>query len=132
MMVATSVHWGFMRKGGQAVALEPDKAKELDESRLIRHAQRGNIAAFEQLIAEYESGIYNLAYRMLGNPEDARDISQEALLRAYRSLKSFRKEASFSTWIYRIAKNACLDEIRKRSKYYTVSIDEWNRGNSLN
>jgi len=108
------------------VAPEPEsnQAGELDEARLVHLAQNGDIGAFEELVIEYENGIYNLAYRMLGSPEDARDISQEVFLRAYRSLRSFREEASFSTWVYRIAKNACLDELRKRSKVQAVSVDQ--------
>jgi RNA polymerase sigma-70 factor (ECF subfamily) len=113
------------------VAAEPEQGGEhseagppFDESKLIQLAKTGSVAAFEQLVEAYDQKLYNMAYRMLGNREDARDMTQEAFLRAYRSLDGFREESSFSTWIFRIAKNACLDRIRKRSQVQAVSIDE--------
>lgn len=113
------------------MAAEPEQGGEhseagppFDESKLIQLAKTGSVAAFEQLVEAYDQKLYNMAYRMLGNREDARDMTQEAFLRAYRSLDGFREESSFSTWIFRIAKNACLDRIRKRSQVQAVSIDE--------
>jgi RNA polymerase sigma-70 factor (ECF subfamily) len=118
-------------KGGNLVAAEPEQGGEhseagppFDESKLIQLAKNGSVAAFEQLVEAYDQKLYNMAYRMMGNREDARDMTQEAFLRAYRSLDGFREESSFSTWIFRIAKNACLDRIRKRSQVQAVSIDE--------
>lgn len=96
----------------------------MDEQRLVAMAQRGEIAAFESLIEAYEARIYNLAYRMLGNPEDARDAAQETFLKAYSALRRFRGDSSFSTWIYRIARNSCLDAIRTRKRSRTYSLDD--------
>ncbi len=95
-----------------------------DEQSLVAMAQRGEVAAFEALIEEYETRIYNLAYRMLGDSEDARDAAQETFLKAYSALGRFRGDASFSTWIYRIARNSCLDAIRMRKRNRTYSLDD--------
>jgi RNA polymerase sigma-70 factor (ECF subfamily) len=85
-----------------------------DENALIRAAQGGDRAAFEQLVRSYDQSILRLAMNMLRSPEDARDIYQETFLRVYRNLKNFRFDCSFHTWIYRIATNLCLDQLRKR------------------
>ncbi len=96
----------------------------MEEDRLLSLARQGEVAAFEALIEGYEERIYNLAFRMLGNAEDARDAAQETFLKAYSGLQRFRGDASFSTWIYRIARNVCLDVLRRRSKGRTYSLDE--------
>jgi len=105
----------------QAAGGEP---QVLDEAALVRLAKSGNVAAFEQLVVAYDLRIYHLAYRMLGNPEDARDMAQETFLRAYRSLGELRDEAAFPTWLFRIARNLCMDELRQRRRRPTVSLDE--------
>lgn len=94
------------------------------ESVLIRKAKNGDIHAFENLIENHRKRVYNIAFKMLHNQEDAYDITQEVFIRVFKSMKGFREEASFSTWIYRITKNACLDELRKRKNKATVSMDE--------
>ncbi len=96
----------------------------LDEDRLVALARSGEVPAFEALVAEYEGRIYNMSYRMLGNAEDARDAAQDTFLKAYSSLDRFRGDSSFSTWLYRIAKNACLDMLRKRGRGTVYSLDE--------
>ena len=101
-------------KGGaaQAVALNP--ASRTDESALIRAAQSGDPAAFEQLVRLYDQNVLRLALNLLRNPEDAQDVYQEAFLRVHRNLHSFRFDCSFHTWLYRIVTNLCLDHLRKR------------------
>jgi RNA polymerase sigma-70 factor, ECF subfamily len=89
-------------------------APAVDEADLIRAAQRGDQDAFEQLVRAYDQGVLRLALNLLRNPDDARDVYQEAFLRAYRSLHSFRFDCSFHTWISRIATNLCLDQLRRR------------------
>lgn len=98
-------------------------SKSLDEL-LVERAKNGDAEAFERLIQQYEKKVYNFAYRYVGNPEDAADIAQEALVRAYTSLSNFRGNSSFQTWLLRITYNACLDELRKRSRQKLTSIDE--------
>jgi len=82
---------------------------------LIREAQMGNAASFEQLVHQYDRAVLRLAVHLTGSQEDGQDIYQEAFLRAYINLASFRFECSFYTWIYRIVTNLCLDHLRKRS-----------------
>ena len=81
---------------------------------LIRAAQGGDQDAFEQLVRAYDQSVLRLAMNLLRSPEDARDVYQEAFLRVYRNLHSFRFDCSFHTWLYRIVTNICLDQLRKR------------------
>jgi RNA polymerase sigma-70 factor (ECF subfamily) len=81
---------------------------------LIRAAQRGDQDAFEQLVRAHDQSVLRLAMNLLRSPEDARDVYQEAFLRVYRNLDSFRFDCSFQTWLYRIVTNICLDQLRKR------------------
>jgi RNA polymerase sigma-70 factor (ECF subfamily) len=81
---------------------------------LIRAAQGGDQEAFEQLVHAYDQSVLRLAMNLLRSPEDARDVYQEAFLRVYRNLHSFRFDCSFHTWLYRIVTNICLDQLRKR------------------
>jgi RNA polymerase sigma-70 factor, ECF subfamily len=86
----------------------------VNDAELIREAQRGNHAAFEELVRQYDGPVLRLAYHMMRSEQDAQDIYQEAFLKAYRNIGSFRFECSFYTWIYRIVTNLCLDHLRKR------------------
>jgi RNA polymerase sigma-70 factor (ECF subfamily) len=81
---------------------------------LIRAAQRGDQDAFEQLVRAYDQSVLRLAMNLLRSPEDARDVYQEAFLRVFRNLHTFRFDCSFHTWLYRIVTNICLDQLRKR------------------
>ena len=81
---------------------------------LIRAAQRGDHDAFEQLVRTYDHSVLRLAMNLLRSPEDARDVYQEAFLRVFRNLHTFRFDCSFHTWLYRIVTNICLDHLRKR------------------
>jgi len=81
---------------------------------LIRAAQDGDHAAFEQLVRAYDQSVLRLAMNLLRSPEDAHDVYQEAFLRVYRNLNSFRFDCSFHTWLFRIVTNLCLDQMRKR------------------
>lgn len=94
------------------------------EQELITRSQNGDIDAFEELVAKYERKVFAIAYRFMGNPEDANDLTQEAFLKAYQSIKGFRQEASFSTWIARIVSNVCRDQLRKVKKTNESSLDE--------
>src|SRR6266705_2055445 len=86
----------------------------IDDTMLIREAQRGNRAAFEELVRHYDQAVLRLALHLTGSEQDAQDIFQEAFLKAYRSVGNFRFECSFYTWIYRIVTNLCLDHLRKK------------------
>ncbi|HEV2688835.1 MAG TPA: RNA polymerase sigma factor [Bryobacteraceae bacterium] len=86
----------------------------MDEPELIRAAQRGDQRAFEQLVRLYDQNVLRLALNLLRSPEDANDIYQEAFLRVFKNLHTFRFDCSFHTWLYRIVTNLCLDALRKR------------------
>ena len=81
---------------------------------LVRRFQQGQEQAFAVLMERHERRVYNLAYRMLGSPEDARDATQDAFISCFRHLAKFRGDSSFSTWLHRIALNACYDALRRR------------------
>lgn len=85
-----------------------------DEAALIRAAQQGDQDAFAQLVRAYDQSVLRLALNLLRSQEDARDVYQEAFLRVYRNLHTFRFDCSFATWLYRIVSNLCLDHLRKR------------------
>lgn len=89
-------------------------SSKADEASLIRAVQRGDQDAFEQLVRAYDQSVLRLAVNLLRSQEDARDVFQEAFLRVYRSIDSFRFDCSFHTWLYRIVTNICLDYLRKR------------------
>jgi RNA polymerase sigma-70 factor (ECF subfamily) len=91
------------------------QGNRIDDTSLIREAQRGNRGAFEVLVRHYDQSVLRLAYHLTGSETDAQDIYQEAFLKAYKNLGSFRFECSFYTWIYRIVTNLCLDHLRKRN-----------------
>ncbi len=87
----------------------------VDDTTLIREAQRGNHVAFEELVRQYDRAVLRLALHLTGSEQDAQDIYQEAFLKAYRNVGNFRFECSFYTWMYRIVTNLCLDHLRKRT-----------------
>jgi RNA polymerase sigma-70 factor, ECF subfamily len=91
------------------------QGNRIDDTTLIREAQQGNRAAFEVLVRHYDHSVLRLALHLTGSDADAQDIHQEAFLKAYKNLGSFRFECSFYTWIYRIVTNLCLDHLRKRN-----------------
>ena len=90
------------------------KLSRIDDTQLVREAQRGSRAAFEDLVRHYDQAVLRLAMHLTGSEHEAQDIYQEAFLKAYRSMGSFRFECSFYTWIYRIVTNLCLDHLRKK------------------
>src|SRR5207248_7605097 len=99
-------------------------SRRVDDSVLIRRAQQGDTAAFEELVRLYDRSVLRLAVHLTGSQEDGQDIYQEAFLRAYINLTRFRFECSFYTWIYRIATNLCLDHLRRqRSRSREVSTE---------
>jgi RNA polymerase sigma-70 factor (ECF subfamily) len=94
------------------------------DEELVTRSVGGDLDSFNQLVRRWERPIYALAYRVLGREEDARDVSQEAFLRAYRALPGFKGEAKFSSWLYRIALNLCRDWQRRERRSPIVPAPE--------
>jgi RNA polymerase sigma-70 factor (ECF subfamily) len=86
----------------------------MSDVELVERAKSGDVHAFDALVAIHQSRVFSLAYRMLGNAEDAADVQQETFVRAWQSLRGFRLDAAFSTWLHRIAVNLCLSRKRRR------------------
>ena len=96
---------------------------EQNDAELVRQTLCGNTSAYNGLVVKYQRQVYNLAYRMLGNAEDAGDLVQDTFLRAYSALASFRQDASFLTWLYKITSNLCIDHLRSRKSRSALSLD---------
>ena len=99
-----------------AMSLAPAAARKsarIDDTELVVRAQQGDVSAFEELVRHYDRTVLRVAMHLTGSRDDAQDIYQEAFLRAFRNLATFRFECSFYTWIYRITTNLCLDHLRR-------------------
>ncbi len=94
------------------------------DEELVASATAGDIDSFNQLVVRWERPIYALAYRTLGRDEDARDVVQEAFMRAYRGLRGFKGQAKFSSWLYRITLNLCRDWMRRERRAPIVAVPE--------
>src|ERR671934_2797365 len=86
------------------------------DEELVARSMGGDLESFNQLVLRWERPIYALAYRVIGREEDARDVAQEAFLRAFRALSGFKGQAKFSSWLYRITLNLCRDWIRRERR----------------
>jgi RNA polymerase sigma-70 factor, ECF subfamily len=113
---------GKRRPGGPPNASRRPSGEPTD-GELVRVFQGGDEGAFVTLMQRHERRVYNLAYRMLGGPEDARDATQDAFLSCFRHLPTFRGESAFSTWLHRIAVNACYDLLRRRKPAASLEGD---------
>ena len=93
-----------------------------EEYALVQRIQSGDSDAFAVMMDLYQKQVYNLALRTVGNPEDAADMTQEAFLRAYRAIGSFRGDSKLSVWLYRLTQNVCIDFLRSRGRRPAVSL----------
>jgi RNA polymerase sigma-70 factor (ECF subfamily) len=96
---------------------------ETDEE-LVTAFRAGNLSAFDELVQRWERKIQGAVYRIMGSGEDARDLTQETFLRAYRGLSTFKSEARFSSWLYQIALNLCRDRLRQKKGRTMVGLDD--------
>ena len=94
----------------------------MNEEDLIQQAQQGDIVAFNRLVVQYQELVFNVAYRIMGDPAEAEDVAQETFITAYKSLRSFRG-GSFKSWLIRVATNRCYDELRRRKRRPQTSLD---------
>lgn len=97
-----------------------------DDKDLVQAAQKGDMAAFEELVARHRDKIYARAFSMLRNEDEATDLSQEAWVKGWQRLVQFQGDSSFATWMTRIVINLCLDQLRKNKRIKSESIDEMN------
>src|SRR5438270_8118757 len=104
------------------MATQQDKSA-LEDPKLVRQAQRGDMVAFEELVLRHRDKIYARAFSMMRNEEEAVDLSQEAWVKGWQRLKQFQGESSFLTWMTRIVINLCLDQIRKQKRHRAESIE---------
>lgn len=95
-----------------------------EELKFIEKAAHGDAEAFEPLVLENQSKVYNLALRMMGNPSDAEDAAQEAFIKAWNSLRAFRGDSRFSVWLYRLTNNVCIDMLRRQKRRATVPLSQ--------
>ncbi len=96
----------------------------MNEEMLIKMAQNGDGDAFNQLMDDYFKKIYNIAFRMANNADDAADMTQEIMIKLFKNISSFSGNSKFSTWVYRVATNTCLDELKKLKRHKNFSIDK--------
>jgi len=94
------------------------------DEELVEACRAGETSAFDVLVGRWEDKIRGAAWRVLGSEEEARDVAQEAFLKAYRGLDAFKREARFSSWLYQIALNLCRDRLRRRRTRASVSLEE--------
>ncbi len=94
----------------------------IEEKKCIQKAAKGDANAFEELVLRYQTQVYNLCYRMTGNAEDAADLTQDVFVKVWKHLGSFQFDSSFSTWLYRLATNCCLDFLRSQKRKPTISL----------
>jgi len=103
----------------------------LSDEMLVEKSKQGDLSAYGELVSRYQNQVYNLAVRMLHSEEDAKDAAQETFIQTYRCIKQFHGQAKFSTWLYRIASNKCLDALRRgklERQVFTGTINEQARG----
>ena len=94
------------------------------EGDLVRHAQRGDLEAYDELVKRYQQRIYATIYHMTSNHDDANDLAQDAFIKAYSALKSFRGGSTFYTWIYRIAVNKTINFLKQRKNKHHFSLND--------
>jgi RNA polymerase sigma-70 factor (ECF subfamily) len=95
-----------------------------DEAVLVKRARQGDLGAYDELVRRYQERIYSTVYHMTSNHEDANDLAQEAFIKAYQALKSFKGGSSFYTWVYRIAVNKTINFLKQRKNKAHMSLDD--------
>lgn len=101
-----------------------DATMALSDEQLVALTVKGDVSAFNEIVARWENRLYSFVYRYLGDPEEAKDITQESFVRAYSHLDGFRGQSKFSSWLYQIALNLCRSKLRRQKARPMVSIDD--------
>ncbi len=102
----------------------PASAPEIQESELVKRARRGDLGAYDDLVRRYQERVYATVYHMTANHEDANDLTQDAFIKAFQALKSFKGGSSFYTWVYRIAVNKTLNFLKSRKHRTAYSLND--------
>ena len=105
-------------------AAEPADPAAIDEAELVKHARKGDLKAYDQLVQRYQERIYATVYHMTSNHEDANDLAQEAFIKGFQALKSFKGGSSFYTWVYRIAVNKTINFLKQRKNRSQMSLND--------
>jgi RNA polymerase sigma-70 factor (ECF subfamily) len=125
MMIMTDPATG---KGKRLVSEEPAKMSSglnmSADMELVKHARRGDLSAYDELVRRYQERIYATIYHMTANHEDANDLAQEAFIKAFQALKSFKGGSSFYTWVYRIAVNKTINFLKQRKNRSQMSLND--------
>src|SRR5438874_6346309 len=108
----------------KAPVVAPVAIPQLEERGLVKKAQGGDLAAFDDLVRRYQERIYATIYHMTSNHEDAHDLAQESFIKAYQALKSFKGDSSFFTWVYRIAVNKTINFLKQRKNKTHMSLND--------
>jgi RNA polymerase sigma-70 factor (ECF subfamily) len=103
----------------------------LSDEQLVALTVKGDVQAFNEIVARWEGKLYSFVYRYLGDPEEAKDVTQESFVRAYSHLEGFRGQSKFSSWLYQIALNLCRSKLRRSTAHPMVSIDGRQEDNPL-
>lgn len=103
----------------------------LSDEQLVALTVKGDVSAFNEIVARWEGRLYNFVYRYIGDAEEAKDITQESFVRAYSHLEGFRGQSKFSSWLYQIALNLCRSKLRRKQSRPMVSIDDREEDNPL-
>jgi len=113
-----------MAEAAEPTNLEPAADASVAEMDLVRRAQHGDLAAYDELVKRYQERIYATVYHMTSNHEDANDIAQDSFIKAYQALKSFKGGSSFYTWLYRIAVNKTINFLKQRKNRMHMSLND--------
>jgi RNA polymerase sigma-70 factor (ECF subfamily) len=120
----------FVREKGKAMAKRQQKIQDEDEL-LVSRAKSGDTCAFDELVVKYGPKLYGLVYHMTSSHEDTNDLLQDIFAKAYRSLRRFRGKSKFYTWVYSISVNMTLNFLKKRNRYWKISLDDVDRAIEL-
>jgi len=94
-----------------------------NEAELIKNCQKGDMDSFDILVGKYSDRAFAVAFGVMGNKHDASDMTQEAFIKVFKNIKKFNFQSAFNTWLHRIVKNVCIDELRKRKRGSVISLD---------
>jgi RNA polymerase sigma-70 factor (ECF subfamily) len=132
MSASATVRLGQAALAMESTSVEKEISPREEERQLVKAAKEGDLGAYDDLVRRYQERIYATLYHMTSNHEDANDLGQEAFIKAYKALKSFKGDSSFYTWVYRIAVNRTINFLKQRRNRHHMSLNDadWNVENN--